>query len=173
VLRWLKISLHIPIPTLFMVMHMRYSTRGRGMTQDSALHSSAFRSTLGLNTKQESCHLESSNADQALHHADVVKRHLRDRFWSTVDYLSIVIQIFVVYSVAVFLDLLVAKVFKTIIQDAVVSYPLVKNAFEWFEIGLAFLGMVLALVHSIVSVYSHIRFEFTMLREEIPPDAGS
>ena len=104
---------------------------------------------------------------EATDQADVVRQRLRERFWSTVDYLSIVIQVFVVYTVAVLFDLLVARLFRAIIQDAVASYPLVRSAFEWFEIGLAFLGMVLALVHSVFSVYSHIRFEVTALREEV------
>jgi hypothetical protein len=91
-----------------------------------------------------------------------LKAELQERLWQAINYLSIFIFIIIVYSGFFFTEYILLKEVSYFLSDEVTEFPLVKLWFDNARIGLAFLVMVVAVVHGILATWSQIKIDFNL-----------
>jgi hypothetical protein len=89
------------------------------------------------------------------------KQIFSERSFETLVYLTLILQIFIIYGVGLLAESVLYLAFQFTIKDFISKYPIFNTWFERFEIGLGFLALVGFLIHSIISVYSQIQFEIS------------
>lgn len=97
---------------------------------------------------------------------EVFSQNLRSRFYKVLDYFSLFSYIVLVSIGALVADTIIVFVIKQTIINTVNEYPIVKLAFDWFQIGSAFLALFGAMVHAVFSAWSQLQFELQSMREE-------
>jgi len=70
-------------------------------------------------------------------------------------------------------DYLILLVIERTVATAVSKYPVVSQAFDWFQIGSAFLILVAAITHALFSAFSQLRFEVETAKEPIPSEVAN
>lgn len=86
------------------------------------------------------------------------------------DYLTLFAYVVVVTVGALVANYLIIFAIERTVAETVSKYTVVSKAFDWFQIGSAFLIMIGAAIHAIFSAWSQIRFEVETGRE--PPLRG-
>lgn len=86
-------------------------------------------------------------------------QNVRIRFYRGLDYLTLFLYVVVVSVGALLADYLIVFAVERTVASAVAKYPVVALAFDWFQIGSAFLVMMGAATHAVFSAYSQFRFE--------------
>jgi hypothetical protein len=94
-----------------------------------------------------------------------IKKRIRERFWYTLNYLSIFAFVLIIYSFALLTDYLLLLLITWLLQDAVKQYSVVALWFDFAQIGLALLTILLAVTHSTLSVIAQLKIELTLSRE--------
>ena len=90
---------------------------------------------------------------------EVFHRNARGRFYRALDYLTLFLYVTVVSIGALVADLLIVYVIALTVKGAVSKYNVVAVAFDWFQIGSAFLVLIGALTHACFSAFSQVKFE--------------
>jgi hypothetical protein len=102
---------------------------------------------------------------------DIFSQNLRTRFYKALDYLTLFVYVVVVSVGALVADYFIVYAIQLTVLPAVLKYPIVSQAFDWFQIGSAFLALIAAGIHAFFSVYSQVKFEVQTAKEPILGDA--
>jgi len=62
-------------------------------------------------------------------------------------------------------DYLIVLAIELTVSSAVAKYPIVAIAFDWFQIGSAFMVFIAAGTHAVFSVVSQVKFEIDTSQE--------
>jgi hypothetical protein len=92
-------------------------------------------------------------------------KNLKSRFYRVLDYFSLFLYIVLISVGALLADSAIVFAIERTIASAIVKYPIVKQCFDWFQIGSAFLALFGALIHALFSAWSRIQFELETMRE--------
>jgi hypothetical protein len=92
-------------------------------------------------------------------------KNLRIRLYKTLDYLTLFVYVVIVSVCALAADYIIVLAIKRTVSAAVTQYKVVSQAFDWFQIGSAFLVLVGATTHAFFSVYSQVRFEMETVKK--------
>jgi hypothetical protein len=109
---------------------------------------------------------------QAIESTDIeleTKRRLRQRFFRALNYLSLYAYIIVVWGGALLTDYLLLWLIAWLLREDIARYPIVALWFDYARISLAFLLIILAVVHGILSTISQIKMDWALSRRVEEP----
>ena len=87
------------------------------------------------------------------------------RVYRALNYISIYLFILVVYGGALITDYLLFELMSWLLSASIQSYPLVAAWFDYARIGLAFLFIVTAVFHGILSTYGQMKLDLLLAQE--------
>lgn len=86
-------------------------------------------------------------------------RNFRVRLYNALDYLTLFTYVLIVTIGALGADLIMVRAIEMVVNDSIAQYQIVRQAFDWFRIGSAFLIFVGAGLHAVFSAWSLLRVE--------------
>lgn len=95
----------------------------------------------------------------------LIRQQMRLRFWRTLNYLSIFTSCLVVYGSAVVADYLLFLLIWALMGDTMTQHPIVVQAADFTQIGLALMALFGMLVHGVFSAWGQIQLDLKLSRE--------
>ena len=94
-----------------------------------------------------------------------IRYKVEQRLYRALNYISVFLFILLVYGGALITDYLLFKLIWVLLSDDIQKYSVVSQVFDFARIGLAFLFILSAIIHGIVSTYSQVRLDIALLSE--------
>lgn len=98
-------------------------------------------------------------------------QNAKNRFYLGLNYVTLFMYVVIVSTSALVADYIIVFAIKKTVASAVSQFPIVEQAFSWFQIGSAFMVLIGAATHACFSAYSQIKFEVEVAKA--PPQGGS
>lgn len=98
---------------------------------------------------------------------DRVRAKVEDRLYRALNYVSIFVFILIVYGGALITDYLLFQLMWALLSEEIQQYPVVEQAFSFARIGLALMFIAGAVIHGMLSTYSQVRLDISLMNEGI------
>ena len=97
---------------------------------------------------------------------ELIRRQIIGRGFRAINYISIYVFIFVVYGGALFTDYGLFSLMWWLLSEDVKQYGIISLLFDYTRIGLALLFIATAIIHGVISTYSQIKLDITLMHED-------